>query len=429
MPESLDSMGSLYLKALNFLYRFRVVQSASRFSFNWLASLCKARPELVLCGAMNGQHYGDNSKYVYEWILQHRKDLSPIWMTRNLNVFRQLRQQGRPVALAWSPRGAIYLLRARVGVYTNSLRDLSYSPYAIPDRVQLIALRHGRSVKRVRFARKQHKISTSEQRERERESQLVRYAISTSDFVSDIQEECLQIGREKHVVTGYPRNDELFNPPPENQELLESVLAGKKGQKVILYAPSWRHGRDYTRFFPFNDFDKAELVSLLEQHNTYLLLRPHVGELCQPGLVGYLNELASGNDRVVMATHEAAPDVNSILPFIDILISDYSALYHDFLLLNRPMIFIPYDFQSFDKQNGFLYDYYNNLPGPNVTSYSDFANHLHSLLSGRDDYADARHSLAQKIHSYTDDQSTQRVVALIDQLRMQTENPVSNNVQ
>ena len=38
-------------------------------------------------------------------------------------------------------------------------------------------------------------------------------AISTSDFISSIQEEVLRIGQEKHFVTGYPRNDLLLSIP------------------------------------------------------------------------------------------------------------------------------------------------------------------------------------------------------------------------
>ena len=42
-------------------------------------------------------------------------------------------------------------------------------------------------------------------------------AISTSDFISSIQEEVLRIGQEKHFVTGYPRNDLLFKHATEKK--------------------------------------------------------------------------------------------------------------------------------------------------------------------------------------------------------------------
>ena len=84
---------------------------------------------------------------------------------------------------------------------------------------------------------------------------------------------------------------------------------------------------------------------------------PHVQDLRYPALRAMLEALAAHPDCVRLATHEQLPDVNSFLPFVDVLITDYSALYHDFLLLDRPILFVPYDYEEFEQQNGFLYDY------------------------------------------------------------------------
>ena len=173
---------------------------------------------LVLFGAMNGTWYGDNSRHLYEWVLAHRPDVRAVWMTRDQEVHRRRRAEGRPVALSSSPRGIRLLWRARAAAFSNSLRDIAPDPALAPRSLRLLALRHGRSVKRVRFARLGHQISAEEARARRQEGDMIDYAISTSEFISDLQEECLRIGRAKHVVTGYPRNDALFEVSPRQRQ-------------------------------------------------------------------------------------------------------------------------------------------------------------------------------------------------------------------
>jgi CDP-glycerol glycerophosphotransferase (TagB/SpsB family) len=308
------------------------------------------------------------------------------------------------------------VLRASAGAFTNSLSDLAAYPETVPESIQLIALRHGRSVKRVRFSRTGHKIDAAEEASRHREADRVRYAISTSEFVSDIQEECLQIGREKHVVTGYPRNDFLLDVQEAQRAAWARYLHDESQPRVVLYAPTWRHGRGTTRFFPFDDFDEGGLVRALEASGAYLLLRPHVRELeSDPLLRESLADLAR-HDRVRLATHDQFADVNSFLPFVDVLVTDYSALYHDFLLLDRPLVFVPYDFEEFQRENGFLYDYVENLPGPAVHTFAQFVDELTSALAGRDEYSHRRASLTDRIHTYRDGGSRARVAELLDTL-------------
>ncbi|HRY82214.1 MAG TPA: CDP-glycerol glycerophosphotransferase family protein [Candidatus Moranbacteria bacterium] len=377
----------------------------------------KGKERIVLFGSSNGKYYSDNSMFVFEWILKNRNDIKPVWLTRNRAVFDKLRKEKKPVALINSIKGVVLLFKASVGLFTNSLRDLAINPFLMPKFLNLIALRHGKSVKKVRFAIEGSKILKKEKGEREKENYHIKYAISTSEFISDIQEQCLLIGREKHIVTGYPRNDELFNPSEENKNKWKKFTESVRFNKAILYGPSWRHGREATRFFPFNDFDKNELKNFLESKKIILLLRPHKNDLLRyNSLSKFLKELASSSENIKFVSHDIFPDVNSILPFIDVLISDYSALYHDFLLLDRPLMFVPYDFDDYNKQNGFLYDYYENLPGPALKNFKDFCNNIEAISRGIDEYIDKRRKLCDRVHFYKDSKSCERVSKLIDRI-------------
>lgn len=410
-------LNKLVIRILREVARFKIFRCVFLGFVNFLARFVKRDHRLVLCGAMNGYWYGDNSRYVYEWVLRNRPELKPIWLTNDQGVWNKLTQERKPVCKIASFAGMMHLLKGEIGIFTNSLYDLALHPFLTPNHLKLIALRHGRSVKRIRFARKGHQISSDEAIERHRESSLIVWAISTSEFISDLQEECLQIGRDKHVVTGYPRNDYLWESTIEAKHDWLSFNVASSGSKVILYAPSWRHGRGPTRFFPFDDFDAKSLIEYLEKRGVILILRPHANDLrIYPEQKAFLNSLAQESKNIRLATHEVFPDVNSILPFVDALITDYSALYHDYILLDRPILFIPYDYHDFTEKNGFLYDYMRFLPGPLVGNQKSLESEIDRVVYGDDRYIEKRNTLRLMLHKYIDNRSCERVVELIVKL-------------
>ena len=356
--------------------------------------------KVVFFGAMNGRWYGDNAKHIFEYLERtENTDFRHYWVTRNSKICRELRKKGHPVLYQFSLRYLFALSRCELGVYTDSLRDILVNPMLQNIRLKTINLRHGRSVKRVRFARKNHQLSGSETKERRRETDLTAFATSTSDFISDIQEECLQLGRDRHIVTGYPRNDDLVR---------NGAIPRPDGPVRILYAPSWRHGRVPTRFFPFEGMDLAGFDAKLAQQGMEIHLRPHVGEINTasfPDLTGLKN--------IRLFDHTIQPDINSSLHEFDVLISDYSALVHDFLLLDRPVILVPYDYDNFNFESGFLYDYYENAPGIVVQSEIDFTKAILEREAFLDEYVVARRKLRDRIHQHQDDNSCRRVCQLI----------------
>jgi CDP-glycerol glycerophosphotransferase (TagB/SpsB family) len=197
----------------------------------------------------------------------------------------------------------------------------------------------------------------------------------------------------------------------------QEYLDGLRPTKVVLYAPTWRHGREATRFFPFGDFDETELGKFFEEQNTLLLLRPHAADYWKyTDLRDFMTRLAHSSSLIKLSSQDEFPDVNTIMPFVDVLITDYSAIYHDFLLLNRPLVFIPYDFEEFERNSGFLYNYHGLLPGPTVDSFASFKVTLCSVLSGVDSHKPKRKYLQKLIHEYQDAAACERIVQLIDDL-------------
>ena len=141
-------------------------------------------------------------------------------------------------------------------------------------------------------------------------------------MVSEMQEAMLKIGLEKHIVTGYPRLDNLVDPDEESRRQWKDFIGNNHYDHAILYAPTWRNGIKPTEFFPFPDFKLHELDNLLEAYKAILLLRPHVNDIIQfPEISEKISKFAKQAENIRLATHTIFPNLYSLLPFISILIS------------------------------------------------------------------------------------------------------------
>lgn len=395
--------------------------------------------KLVLFGSRSGEYYIDNSRHFFEWAWKHRSDLRPVWVTGSRRVFSELRAKKLPVVYTKSAKGVFLLWRAGAAAYTNRLRDIAAYPELIPSNLKLLALGHGQPVKKYRFTLQPEDRSPFGQ-ELRRAARLTERAVSSSDFITQIDAPSQGIAPEKYVITGYPRNDVLLAPTEEQDQAMKAWLqefTGGKGSsftrkdgshsfphfsnsspektdsnnKIILYAPTWRKFGSATRFFPFADFKEEDLLECLREQNYMLLLRPHFQDLRGDWQQAELLQRLLEKPEVGLASSRELPDVNSLLPYVDVLVTDYSSIYHDFLLLDRTMLFIPYDYEEFNRKNGFLYDYFATLPGPALNNFAEFDQALRDPKGVFEKYRDKHRALKDRIHYYQDPGACHRIGA------------------
>lgn len=373
---------------------------------------------LVVFGARNGEYYMDNSKDLFEWVLANNTNIDAVWLTKNKNVLEELRLLGKPVVNIKTIKGLYILMRASVVVYSNRLLDVAPHWAAVPNTIKCIWLSHGTPVKKYRFTLPEIIMSDDFADDIKKASRLCKLAIASSDFVAYNDAMCQQINIEKYRITGYPRNDRVLNPSVSMKIKWQEFVGGGDYNSIVLYAPTWRKiGGKVTRFFPFDDFDIVDLQTYLNDKKILLLLRPHIQEVSKTNLNSQLfNACKNGVNNIKLATVEQFADANDLLPFVDILITDYSSIMNDFLLLDKPILLFPYDYEEFLEVNGFLYDYFDNLPGPHIKSFLDMKSYLNKLYRSIDDHQTERRRLAVRLHRYFDSDSSNRVAELIEEM-------------
>jgi CDP-glycerol glycerophosphotransferase (TagB/SpsB family) len=121
------------------------------------------------------------------------------------------------------------------------------------------------------------------------------------------------------------------------------------------------------------------------------------------------------SDRIIDFGFEICPDINPVLPEIDVLITDYSSIYLDYLLLNRPCIFIPHDIEQYKEGRGLLLDDYDFwAPGYKVKSFMEFLESLKCSLSGLDPYKTHREEICRQFNYYQTDNSCEKLLNLLE---------------
>ena len=191
----------------------------------------------------------------------------------------------------------------------------------------------------------------------EKASKNTDYLIVSSSNIQDYYSEAFQIPKTKIKPLGLPRADYYF----ENHDIddLKSKffekydLSGDK--KIVLYAPTFRDEEKYNNVFNYLDLEKFN--ELGDEYILALRLHPKIKKF-------YSGEISSKGKYIDCSDYSSEQE---LLLISDILITDYSSIMIEFALLNKPIIFFTYDFESYlTEERGFYFDFKSTVPGPVV---------------------------------------------------------------
>lgn len=187
---------------------------------------------------------------------------------------------------------------------------------------------------------------------------------------------------ERFVKWGYPRYNRIRQfIDNENESVLSDNLKSilDEGEYVnVLYAPTHKDGTYETTFFPFPDFDTSELKEWCYDKKLRIFLRPH------PGDEAKLNHLVD-NDIIYFAGESVVHSATELMPYMDGLITDYSSIYIEYLLFDRPIIFLKDNHRLFNQTRGLAFDYDRYFPGCKPNTFEEFLESLTVIVRNNDD--------------------------------------------
>ena len=331
------------------------------------------RPDfhIWLFSSTDNSHYNYNSRYLFEYVKENLPEITPLFVINDPELRNSLSSKyGKQYFIETeSIQGIRQALSA--GVWFTSAGLPAYGTGLHKKRL-IINLWHGVPLKKIalldpnlkKAARIYFKKIFSEN---------YTCILTTSHELIPLMARSFAVSEDKIKVWGQPRNDGLFQKNDCHEILGQLFPDLPEYTKTVLYAPTFR---DYgqVQLFPFKDFDQKQLEAFLEEKNMLLFIRTHVAE--QGSAAPYLGK------RIRFLGNEQAEDVTGILNIFDCLITDYSSIYIDYLLTDKPMVFLPYDRQQYLDGRGMNFDYDDVTPGPKPETFNDFLD----ALSPKEDF-------------------------------------------
>ncbi len=343
--------------------------------------------------------YSDNSRAIYEYICKYRKDICSkyklIWMQDEPAFFyrNELQEKGSLIKKK-SIKGVVCFLRAKYVFTTHGYFDNVYSG----KNQTIINLWHGCGYK--------------DNQEKDKKY-LGDFSVVTGEVYISPHADLFRIAPDSILITGLPRNDWLF----EKKDVLKHLeINAEKYNKVLIWMPTYRKAA-----FAHEDVDgstigfgvdslkenMALLSEVLEMRNYFMIVKIHP-----------MDEVALGaihnSERILVLTDEymRSRDINlyHLLPQTDGLISDYSSVIVDYLLLHKPIAIFAKDLNDYEMTRGFIFEeIYNYMPGPVLNSDKDFYDYIKNMDKWDKDYVKKREKVLGIMHKYQDGDSSKRV--------------------
>jgi CDP-glycerol glycerophosphotransferase (TagB/SpsB family) len=315
----------------------------------------------VFGSARNG--FCDNAAHLFE-AMSSESDMRCVWISGSKTLVDRLRSQGFQAQYRWSVAGILTSVRAGWVVVNFYTRDV----HVVLGRNALVLnLWHGLPLKEIEhdftgpIARFDHPLvrwTTWDLRPPD-------FVLSTTPSVSSHFATAFRVAKARCIELGYPRCDLLFDetrlPDPLLVRSSDVWYRLRDAPFVVGYFPTWRD--DGSDFISRSGLTLRALADAVSEEGGAFVCKLHP-------LTSLTADTGSGEIL------HADDDLNSFLPLCTIVVTDYSSVSFDFMLLNRPLIYYVPDLDRYREMRGFYYSTDQAMPGPLVGEAADL---LHSV--------------------------------------------------
>lgn len=363
---------------------------------------------IVLIGGWFGKRFADNSKYLYLYLNENKdkyKLNKVIFVTRDKEVYRYLRNNlNYEVYMMYSLKSIYYHLIAKFYIIDQSpTKDLL--GYLGINSIK-INLWHGFPLKKVGYKKTAQKIVQLGNWQNS-------YFLTCSEFGGKILGEAFKCPKERRIKGMYPRNYYLLNNIKlleEREKIIIDKLhkIRKKNKKIIIYLPTFRD-KEKLKFLGIDSEKRLnKFFSFLNENNYFFITKVHFAGT---------DIIKKNRDNICIFNEnflnlDSDMDIYSILKQTDILITDYSSVYFDYLYLNKDIIFYPYDLEYYiNNDRGLFFNYNEITPGNKVYNINELENVLKNLKDSRDEFEIERKNILLKcFESYTLDRTVRNIL-------------------
>ncbi len=344
--------------------------------------------------------FRDNAKAIYDYVVS--RDCSRYQIICAVNDWKDFVARPHPDNVQFVSPGA--------GVkhfFTSKYFFFSFGKYPVkPSKKQVVInTTHGSPLKKIGNYLD------------DRDYNFFTYVLAASDFFAPIIQKSFGCREEQVKVCGHPRNDAMF----VQNDALKQLGFEEEYDKVILWMPTFRQ----SDFLGQDDIEAADGTGLpilsdrkdmervnerLKGKNCLMIAKIHPAQD-----LSLIDTQSFSNIKIVTNARMQATQCNlyELLSHADALITDYSSVYFDYLLLDRPIGFTVDDIGEYMKNRGFVVDDpYELMPGAFINTPEQFLGFVDDLLNGKDDYKEKRQKVNGLVNKFEGGRDCERVLEI-----------------
>ena len=354
----------------------------------------------------------DNSRALYVYLTEHgyHKDYRILCAVKNHESYEYLKREG--TAFLSLKRGVFSYFRAGTVFYCNG----TY-PFKPAKSQTVVNLWHGTPLKRI------CKLAPNVAHY---EYNYFNYVLAASPMFAPIMARCFGVAESRVLLCGHARNDLLFRRTPGVPE----KLSLQSGEKLLLWMPTFRTSfNDYIRDgdcatrtgLPiFEDLEQmAAFDAWLGEHGMQMAVKLHPMQKLSD-----IAEFSFPHIRLLTNRDIEAQRLQlyELVAWADALVTDYSSIYFDYLLLDRPIGFTCDDLDAYGGSRGFVVDDPLSLmPGMKLRNYEDFLAFAEKAAAGDDGFGEERERVNGLVNEYRDGRNAERLLKMLGLSRERTD--------
>lgn len=328
-----------YIKHNKFVYR--VFYRIGSLLLGIIGICLHPKNNLILFNSFGGKKFDDSPKEIYELMKKDErfKTYDLVWAFHNPDDYPEVEQKIKSDSISYF----IQALQARCWISNSSIqRGLNFKG----KRTYSFNTWHGTPLKKMG--------KDSDQRAENRIMQNCDAILAQSVYEIEKMSIATEVPREKYLLLGLPRNDRFASITEKERLKIREELGLSKYKRIILYTPTFRDylldGKSRCCLDIPIDFEYWERML---GENYLFLIRAHYE------IASHTDIPQNGKWKDVSSYH----CLSDLMIASDILISDYSSIFFDYSILNRPMFHFTYDYEEYEKKRGLYFDIRTELSG------------------------------------------------------------------
>lgn len=315
--------------------------------------------------------FNDNAKYLFIHLQQTHPDIQSAWLSTNRDTVRRVRDCQLSAYYLFSPRGLWHALTSKYWLYNAYTSDIMF---CLSGTAVTVNLWHGIPIKSIEFDITSGPLVDvyvkKTLRSRFFYPQVYKrpdYMLAPSEFYQNYFSRAFRIAKEQCILFSCPRNTILVCDEQQRADfiaryepnLMDLIGEIRKHAKTFIYMPTWR---DSQKDIFSSHLNLATIEQIMAAIDGLFLLKPHANTIVNEAEV-------QGYPHIRLIDRKA--DVYPLLPYTDVLVTDYSSIMYDYMLMEgKSIVLYLYDFADYTERT-FIFPFDDNVIGQKVYTFDD----------------------------------------------------------